>query len=231
MKVRELIGKLTRQENVNPIERNKIPNTFVIDIPSPIASYYSRFHDINVPNTILFITKKPVSFEGILRATKNINKIGDLKLEGAKCEISIGSRKYNGIRVKGIENYTDIEKIQNAYKLEGFEFEKNKRLAKNTDSLIRINKFFNLKNIADGIYQSQTNKNRYYIEIPKDMNWDKFREVTFGIKNNISVTNYDVAKGIFYENDGISEMIRVVKPEITIEMVKEIQKKYLDKLS
>jgi hypothetical protein len=55
--------------------------------------------------------------------------------------------------------------------------------------------------------------------------------MTFDIKNNINVSGYDVAKGIFYENQGITEMIRVVKPDITLDMVKEIRKKYLDRMS
>ena len=63
------------------------------------------------------------------------------------------------------------------------------------------------------------------------MDWDTFRELTFDIKNNVSVTNYDIAKGICYENDGITDVLRVIKPNITLEMVKEIQQKYLDRLS
>ena len=50
------------------------------------------------------------------------------------------------------------------------------------------------------------------------------------IKNNISVTNYDIAKGILYENDGITDVLRVLKPNISLEMVREIRQKYLDKL-
>jgi len=63
------------------------------------------------------------------------------------------------------------------------------------------------------------------------MHWDKFRDFTFDIKNNVSVSNYDIAKGIFYKNDGIMDMLRIIKPNITLEMIKEIQNKYLEKLS
>jgi len=75
------------------------------------------------------------------------------------------------------------------------------------------------------------NPNRYYITIPRYLSWDEFRDMTFDIKNNINVSGYDVAKGIFYENQGITEMIRVVKPDITLDMVREIRKKYLDRMS
>jgi len=231
MQIRELIGKIIIQENISPIERNKIKNTFVIHIPNPLSSYYNRFTEVNRPNSIVFITKNPVSFEKILRASKKINNKEKLNISGAKCEVKIGRKKYSGIRIKGIDRYTNIENIQNAFKNEGFEYTKNVRLNKGTDSIVRMNKFFELQQIDDGIYQSPNNKDRFYIIIPKDMNWDKFRDLTFDIKNNVSVTNYDIAKGIFYEKEGITDMLRVIKPNITIDMVKEIQQKYLDRLS
>ncbi|MCF6297139.1 MAG: hypothetical protein L3J08_04015 [Flavobacteriaceae bacterium] len=230
MATHELIGKITVQENVDPIEENKIANTFVVHIPNPLVTYYTWFSEINRPNSVVFITKKPVSFEGILRATKNINNSENLELDGAKCEIQIGSIKYNGIRLKGIRRHSHIEKIQLAYKKEGFDFAKNVKIKNETDALIRLNKFFDLKHISGNIYQSPHNSDRYYIKIPKQISWEEFREHTIKIKNNISVTNFDIAKGIFYENDGIIDMLRIIKPNITIDMVKEIQKKYLDKL-
>jgi hypothetical protein len=230
MKIRELIGKITLQENISPIERNKVSGTFVIHIPNPLASYYSRFTEVNKPNSVVFVTKNPVSFEKILRVTKIINESKGLKLNGAKCEVNLGRHKYSGIRVTGIDRYTHIEETQKSYGELGFDFHKSIRLAKGTDAMIRVNKFFNLLDIEDKIYQSPHNKDRFYIEIPKYLDWDEFREMTFNIKNNISVSNYDIATGIFYENDGITDVLRVIKPNITLEMVNEIRQKYLDHL-
>ena len=85
--------------------------------------------------------------------------------------------------------------------------------------------------IEEKIYQSPNNKDRFYFEIPRYVNWEDFREITFDIKNNISVSNYDIAKGIIYENDGITDIIRVIKPNITVDMVRLIREKYVHKLS
>jgi hypothetical protein len=231
MIVRELIGKITLQEDVNPIDTNKIANTFVIHIPDPLAEYYNSFSEIHGPNSIVFVTKTPTSFEKILRATKNINKKYTWDLEGAKCEVKIGARKHSGIRVKGIPNHHDIEKVQLAYLDEGFEFAKSERISEKTDAIVRVNRFFELFEVEKGIYQSQQNKDLYYITIPKNITWEVFRDMTYAIKNNVSVTNYDIVKGIFYENEGITDMLRLIKTNITLDMVKEIQKKYLEKLA
>lgn len=231
MEVRELIGKITLQENISPIERNKLNGTFVIHIPNPLATYYSRFTEVNRPNSIVFVTKDPVSFEKILRATKKINEEFKFGVSGAKCEVAIGKKKYSGIRVFGIDRYYNIDKVQQAYKDAGFDFHKNVKLGKGTDALIRVNKFFNLIDVEDTIYQSPNNPDRYYFDVPRDMDWEEFREITFDIKNSISVINYDIAKGILYENEGITDILRVIKPNITLDMVKKIQRKYLDRMS
>ena len=120
MTVRELIGKITLQENVTPLGENKIPNTFVVHVPNPLATYYTRFSEINRPNSILFLTKKSVSIESILRATKRNNELMDIDMRAAKWEMNIGSRKYYGIRIKGVLRYSHIRNIQLAYKNEGF---------------------------------------------------------------------------------------------------------------
>ncbi len=229
MAVKELIGKIVKQENIDTIDVNKIPRTFVINVPDPFKSYYSRFTDIHKPLAIIFVTKIPNSFENILRATERINKKYNLQLDGAKCEVRIASRKLNGIRVKGINRFPEIEQIQQYYKEEGFEFARSEKF-KDTDSLIRINRFFNLNILDKGIYQSIDDDNDYYVEIPKYLDWDEFRTYTFEIKNNISDTNYDIAKGIFYLDGRIVEILRIVKPNATIEFLKLVQQKYIDKL-
>ena len=226
---KELIGKLIKQENIDTIDRNKIPRTFVINVPDAFKSYYSRFTVINKPVSIIFVTKGLNSFEKILRATKEINEMYQLKLNGAKCEVKINSRKLIGIRVKGINRFTDIKQVQEYYKDAGFEFAKSEKF-KETDSLIRINRFFNLKELDKGIYQSVDDDYDHFVEIPKYMTWEDFRKFTFEIKNNIYDASYDIAKGIFYKNGGIIEMLRIVKPKATVEFLKLIQQKYVDKL-
>ncbi len=229
MATKELIGKIIIQENINTINDNKIPKTFVIDVPDPYKFYYNRFTEINKPNSIIFVTKTPNSFENILRKTKKINKVYNLELDGAKCEVTINSRKLNGIRVRGINRYNEIEQIQLYYKDEGFEFAKSEKFSE-TDSLIRINRFFNIEELNGGTYKSVNETDVYYIEVPKLMSWEDFRTYTFEIKNNLADSNYDIAKGIFYVNGGITEMLRVVKPKINVDFLKTIQQKYIEKL-
>ena len=229
MKKKELVGKIIIEEDIDSIEENKIPKTFVIAVPDPLKSYYNWSTEINKPNSIIFITKKPSSFENILRMTTKINDKHKLNLDGAKCEVAIGSRKLHGIRVKGINRYHEIEDIQRHYLKQGVEFSRSEKLTKK-NSLIRMNRFFNIKRIRKGIYHSVTKNDDYYVEVPKHMDWDQFKRITYEIKNNIVDRNYDIAKGIFYIDGGITEMLRIIKPKATVAFLKNIQKRYIDKL-
>jgi hypothetical protein len=225
----EYLGKIIKQENIDTVDQNKISKTFVINVPNPFDSYYSRFTDINKPDSIIFITKRPNSFEKILRATKVINEKYGLKLDGAKCEVQIGSRKLNGIRVKGINRYPEIGQIQQYYKDAGFEFARSEKF-KDTDALIRINRFFNIEKLAEGVFKSNVEDDVYYVTIPKYMNWEEFRKITFEIKNNISDKSYDIAKGIVYLDSDIKEFLRIIKPKYTLESIQLIREKYIDKM-
>lgn len=229
MATKELIGKIIIQENIDTIDENKLPGTFVINVPDPYKNYYGRFTEIVKPVSIIFVTKTPNSFEKILRVTKKINEKYHLNLDGAKCEVTMNSRKLDGIRVKGINRFHEIAQIQQYYKDEGYEFAKSEKF-KSTEALIRINRFITIEELDKGIYHSKDEDNTYYIEVPRYMSWDEFKKLTYEIKHNITESNYDIAKGIFYVNHGITEILRIVKPNATLELLKTIQKKYIEKL-
>ena len=229
MATKELIGKIIIQEKIDTIDENKLPNTFVINVPDPYKNYYGRFTEIVKPVSIIFVTKTPNSFEKILRVTRKINEKYHLDLDGAKCEVTMNSRKLDGIRVKGINRFHEIGQIQQYYKDEGYDFAKSEKF-KSTEVLIRINRFFNVDEVEKGIYHSHDENEVYYIEVPRYMTWDEFKKLTQEIKHNIADANYDIAKGIFYVNHGITEILRVVKPKASLELLKTIQKKYIEKL-
>ncbi|MGV6845086.1 MAG: hypothetical protein ACWA42_03030 [Lutibacter sp.] len=229
MKASEFIGKITKQENISTINENKLPNTFVIHVPDPYKSYYTRFTHINKPSSVIFVTKTPNSFEKALRVTSQINTIHHLNLEAAKCEVMIGKRKINGIRIHGIKRFTDIPAIQQYFKDADYQFAKSEKLDE-VEALIRINRFLNLAELDKGIYHSTTEDDTYFVEIPEYLKWEDFKRITYEIKNNISDKNYDIAQGIIYKDGGITDILRIVKPKISVDMLKTIQEKYLKKL-
>ena len=231
MKSKYLTGKITIQENIEILENNKIPRTFVAHIPNPLKAYYSRFTDINKPNSILLFTKGSFSREKIIRVTNMLNEDNpDTPIVSAKARVLVGNRTYHAIRLKGIRRFNHIEEIQSFYQNHGFEFEKNNRYRGEVNALVRIARFFNINRIDAGIFNCEDMDNVYYIEMPKPISWNEFSKITFEIKNNIQSPNYDVVKGMFYTNTKVVDFIRIMKADATIEQLKDIQERYWQKM-
>lgn len=226
MKKHNFIGKVTLEEKVNTVKSIKHPKALIIDIPNPLAPYYARFTNVHKPNSIVLVTKNANSFEKILRSTKKINENKSLNLEGAKCEVRFGTRKYNGIRLKGVNRYTHIDDIINNYAEEGFDFNTNKKIKENALAWIRVNKFFDMEEIDDTILRSVSNENEYYFKLNNSLDWNEFKEKTKLVKHNINTTGFDIAHAILYNKGEINDIVRVIKPSLNIDLVKEIEAKY-----
>lgn len=226
MKKLNFIGKVTLEEKVNPLQSSKFPKAMIIDVPSPLASYYTRFTDVKKPNSIVLVTKDANSYEQILRANKNINQKHHLNIEAAKCEVKIGKNKHNGIRLKGINRYTDVDDVLTHFANEGFDFNVNRKLKNEEVATIRVNRFFDVNEVSDTILQSVNDKDTFYFKLDKPLKWDEFKEKTKSVKHNISSKGYDIAQAILYNKGEINDIVRVVKPNLSIDLVKEIEAKY-----
>lgn len=231
METKELVGKISFQENLNNLKNNILPKTLVLDVPDPYKSYYSRFTAVNTrPNSIVFVLKKSCSFEKALIVTQKINKAYNLDLLAGKCEITVKGKSYFGIRLKNIGEYANIKTIQQYYKNENFDFAKQENWEEK-ESLIKVTRFFYVEKIKDHIYESKEEEGKvYYIDIPKHMRWEAFKKASLDIKNNINHKSYDIAKVVFYRNGGIDMMLRVVKPKAEIDFLENIREMYLEKL-
>lgn len=226
MSTYNLIGKITLEEKINIINSSVHTHSLILDVPNPLASYYSNFAGIQKPNSIILVTKERISYESILRATKKINNDVGGNLSGAKCETQIDGNLINGIRLKGIENYTDIDLVISMYEKEGFDFTTNMKLNNQKVALIRVNKFFELVKIDNLVYQSTQNKDEYYFRMNQPIQWEDFKIKIKHLKNNVNVNGFDIAQAILYKKGRIDDIVRVIKPNLTLSEVHEIHKKY-----
>jgi len=225
---KEITGYVVKEEQVSPLTHNVVKNTFVLDVSHPFPGFYGdTMRDALQPSSVLFITPVRYSWEKILRASAVIQKFLEISFIAGYCEINIGNQSYYGIRVNLLPSYDIIENVQHAFMEEGFEFKKVVRIANDTTALIKVQKFFHVKKVHEGLYLDTRFGDQAYIIIPEHLNWELFRKITYRIKNNISNRAYDVVEGVFYTEDSVVDMIRVYKPKMDLELLKEIQEKYL----
>ncbi|HHB78074.1 MAG TPA: hypothetical protein ENK85_02430 [Saprospiraceae bacterium] len=220
-------GYVLKEEKVSALKGHTVKNTFVININHPFPGYYGQaMVDQSVPRSIIFITKKEHSWESILRAKQRINKYLDLNVDISKSKVSMWNKKFDGIRAKGFSSFSEIEPVQKALIQEGFAMMKSRRMGDAEEALINLKKFYYLEPIDDGIFLDRARKEMSYVLLDKQVNWEVFRKITEQVKNNISDSSFDIANGAFYMDDGIVDMVRIFKPTIKPELLREIKNLY-----
>ncbi len=220
-------GYVLKEEKVSALKGHIVKNTFVINVNHPFPGYYGQaMVEQSVPRSIIFVTKKEHSWESILRAKKRINNYLETNVDITKTKISMWNRKYPGIRAKNFSSFADIEPVQKALIQEGFAMMKSRRFGDEEEALINLKKFYYLEQQDNGIFLDKARDEMSYVFLDKQVNWEVFRKITEIVKNNISDSSFDIAKGAFYMDDGIVDMVRIFKPNISIDLLREIQELY-----
>lgn len=223
----EATGYTIKEENVDFLKLHIIPNTLVINVNHPFPGYHGTpMIDKIKPRSILLVAKKKYSWEKILRSTMNINKFTDYEVFASPATIAIGNNYYEAIRIKGLPSYEEIPILQHSYLEEGFEFMKKKSYKDGLAISMKVSKFYNIEKIEKNIYRDIETKHMFYIRIPHHLNWELFRKITFAIKNNISNRNFDISVGVFFMDHTVIDMVRVYKPNMKIELLRELEKNY-----
>ncbi len=226
-KAREVVGHIIKEEQISLLKHQILPKTVVVNIDHPFPGFHGRFFNfVTKPRAIIILTSKLYSWAKILRAQEAFNNETGMQIDASFAKILIAKTVYYGIRIKGLESYDQVPGLQKKLASYGFELLKNKSLKTEKPVSIKISKFFRINQLDDNIYKDACIKNMYYIEIPQYLSWETFRDITMDIKHNVSNNNYDVAKGIFYKDLTVKDMIRLYKSNMDLELLQEIKKRY-----
>ncbi len=230
-KSREIIGNIIKEESISLVNHHKLQDTVVINIDRPFPGLHGfDFDIISKPRSVIIATSELYSFAKILRKAKKINATTDFDINASFAKIKSGKQIIYGIRIKGLDSYEQIPELQKLLQHYGFQLLKKKKISTDKPVSIKISKFFHIEKIEDNIYKDTCINSMYFIEIPHYLSWEQFKEITYKIKNNISNNNYDVAKGLFYKDDTVKDIVRIYKPNISKELLEEIKNRYYKEL-
>ena len=228
-KIIETFGSITKVEQLHTLESNILDNTFVLETFEPFPGYHGEnLPSDPIPHHIFLVTKKQYLQEQILRASKKIRKYFNHSFGARQGELHIFNSKLHCIRVKDLPGFELIPELQSCFQAEGIEFMK-KRTFNNT-GLIKVNKYFELRQIEEGIYSDVVDLRMFYLEIPVLLNWKLFEQITLSIKNNIDNRNFDAALGLLYRKD-LTDVVRIFEKECSIDRLVHIRQKYLDEIN
>ncbi|TLX74044.1 hypothetical protein E9993_13160 [Labilibacter sediminis] len=229
----ERYGNLLKSEQLVTLEDKIMANTFVLAAQEPFPgffNYYSESPQESKPLYIYLVVDKLYTLEEITRARQNIKKYYPSYFHADAGTVTLYNKTYHMIRIRHLTSYDQIKELQACFADEGFEFKKKPSKKISAVGIIRLKKFFKLREVEEGLYFDVVEKDHGYITIPRYVKWAEFEELTKKVKYNWEGSFFDAALGHFHHNFEIQDMIRIYNPKIDLELLKKAKAKYLEQI-
>lgn len=226
----EVFVNLTKNDTIVAIDENIVSGSVVFDSINPFPGYYHEAPTSSRPIYIYMVLDKQYPLEEILRVSQNIEKEYGWDFDAGKGYMTIGSEFLNVIRMRHLPQIDMVEKIQRAYMDQGINFLMNKKLKGKLEAKVKIVKFSSLEEVGEGTFVSVDEPTFGYIVIPKYLNSEDFSKVSMDVKYNWEGHEFDAARGSFYSNGQLYEVIRIRSSKIEKEYLAKIRKLYLEKI-
>ncbi len=205
---------------------------FVLE-SNPGVSYYCKIDSplAKTKDNIYLLIKpyKNCNQDKILHLTENIKKCMNLEFAVYPGQLKVQNVLQSCLKVN-VQNKNNIPDIINAFKNEGAEFLKSKKIEAYT-TLVNTKECISIKEIDNFVFQDKGNKDIHYLEIPYQLEWSEFKEIETHIKNTFGYKDFDTSLvSIFIENQ-FREFIRIyVNGGCTCESFHELRNKFSSKM-
>ncbi|MDP2336891.1 MAG: hypothetical protein Q8N05_10670 [Bacteroidota bacterium] len=226
----EVFGTLTKTETVFTIDYKILPGTLVFEALKPFPDYYYDTPTSAKPVYLYLALEDQFTLEDIMRASQKFQHDFDYPFDIGKGFLQIYDAKYNILRVRHLKNYDLLEKLQKYFTENGIRFLNKSKKYSNEVVKIKIIKFFSLEEIDNHIFLDKREENHAYLEIPNFLSWEELQNITNKVKYNWVGSKFDAAKGAFFYDGQLHEMVRIYSDKIGLEYLQELRKLYLEKL-
>ncbi len=224
------IGKITKKESLISIDFEQKCDALILESSQPFPGYHGITLPADKPLALYLVLKSNHTDEEIIRAIQKIkNGKTFVHFDGAPGTIDMNRKKVTVIRIKDA-GYKDIPALLGKFANHGFVFAKYKETPA-FDTLIKITKYFKIKEIDDGIFVDLTEECFHYIKIPVLPDWETFEDITKKIKYNIEDNNFDAALCSMYNQEGLIDFIRIFDENSGKNKMSYIKNKYLDQIN
>lgn len=224
------MGLISKEESVVPAEMLNDSKYLILETAQPYPGYHgANLPEIYNPESFFIVTKERYNDEKVVRAIMDARKNIRFSFDGAPGTIINHHDSYNVIRVRHIK-FPNLPVLLDAFQEHGIELMKNKKQNEVT-AILKIRKFFNIKRLAEGIYEDMDQKLFSYLMIPCYLSWEDFKSMTLNLKYNIDDNNFDAALGHIYYEGGLLEIVRIYDHHTSLEKLTFIRNKYLEYIS
>lgn len=225
----ERFGGLLKAEPLSTIEDDiLLEDTCVLESVSPFFGYYEEKGVGSVPRYLYLMLDDHHSVEEILRCVNEIIKIAGFKFDAVQAEITVpGFPPVSAIRVRDLANYNQIATLQEYFIKFGLHFKKKSRNLVKSMSLIRLEKFFFLEELGEGMYFDLQQDHHGYFELPKKIEWKAFCELTKEVKFDTDLLYFDACTAYFFMENRIVDLVRIYKEHLDKASLAAVRDRYL----
>ena len=226
----ETVGTITKKELVASVKNEIYTNKLVIENQEP----YPGYHGTTVPgklesDSIFAITKLLYNDERIYRAITAVRKAVSHDFDGAAGTLTYQNKSYNCVRFKHLP-YNLVGDVLSEFEKSGIEFRKSRNVSP-FQSMIRVRKFFSVKEILEGLYQDVDDKQITYLEIPVLLRWPTFEKITMNMKYNMDDDKWDAAQTSMFYKNGLKDFVRIYDRDSCQGKLIHIREKYLEAIA
>ena len=209
------------------VENDTKCRALILESLQPYPGYHgTTIPDMLEPESLFVVTKAAYSDEEIIRAIQQVKKKFTIPFDAAPGSILFQNKAVDIIRFKGL-SYNMISEVVEHFTDAGIAFERAKKMGP-YESIIRIGKFFRIRKIADGIYEDMDVSQFFYLQVPSQINWDLFEEMTKNIRYNIETIIFDAAQTSVYDANGLVDFVRIYDTDKDIDNLISIRNNYLN---
>lgn len=224
------MGLILKEETVAPISLPQNGKYLILESAEPFPGYHgTNLPEIYHPESYFIVTKLKYKDEKVIRTIMATQKNFPFNFDGAPGAITFRQENYNIIRVRNIKS-VNLSELLDAFQNHGLELMKNKKI-NNVTAMLKIRKFYGIKEVTEGIFEDLDQKSFSYLEIPYNLSWKAFKKMTINLKYNMDDNNFDAALGhIFYER-GVMDFVRIYDMNSSLKKLTFIRDKYLEYIS
>lgn len=218
-------GETIKEEKVKSILHNILPNTLVLENYEPFPGYYSAQIPIDIkPMSVFVVLAKKYDPHFLDRVLKKIRTEQNYSCDGTTAVIEAGRSHYYAIRIKNLDCFTKLCKIQEKLMENGIELHSGRNIDRNV--LLSVRKTFFLEKMNNSIYKNLLEDSKYYFPLEKYLKWEEFKDLTIVVKNNIANNLFDAALCYCYTEDNLTDMVRIFDRKDSFDRILEIKMHY-----
>lgn len=219
----ETIGNITKSEMLTSCTEGRDTNLLVLHSHNsfPGISNLNKKNE-NLQRYYLALRYR-YAHEKISRLNSSIAERYSLSHTPASCELIMSKEIMHGIRFKNlsIEEILSFRSLIKEHNVELMTYR-----VFDYHAIVQVYKMFKLIETITGLYRDLADANKFYITIPKSINWKRFTAITEKIRGGLEDKDFDAALGMIYRYYGTEDIVRIYDNDKSATRAVELKQKF-----